>query len=61
MASPPCERASEKFLCGARDAAAGLEWAVRAAKRAAGGATESVGIQPPPVQWAALSLSEWKK
>eukprot|EP00965_Chrysotila_dentata_P145173 4794595-Pleurochrysis_carterae.AAC.1 len=38
-----------------------MERAVRAAKRAAGGTTESTNIQPPPVQWAALSLSEWKK
>eukprot|EP00965_Chrysotila_dentata_P140770 4653694-Pleurochrysis_carterae.AAC.1 len=61
MASPSGARASEKFLGGARDAAAGLKQAVREAKRAAGGTTESVSIQPPLVQWAALSLSEWKK
>eukprot|EP00965_Chrysotila_dentata_P038802 1289740-Pleurochrysis_carterae.AAC.1 len=61
MASPRCGRTSEKFMGGARDAAAGLERAVRAARRAAGGATENIATRPPPVRWAALGLSEWKK
>eukprot|EP00965_Chrysotila_dentata_P079238 2612784-Pleurochrysis_carterae.AAC.1 len=61
MATHSGERASKKFWDGAREAAAGLERAVRAAKQAAGGTTELTCIQPPPVQWAALCLTEWKK
>eukprot|EP00965_Chrysotila_dentata_P250880 6209701-Pleurochrysis_carterae.AAC.5 len=41
MATPASERASEKFMGSARDAAAGMERAVRATKRAAGGATDN--------------------
>eukprot|EP00965_Chrysotila_dentata_P013465 446254-Pleurochrysis_carterae.AAC.1 len=61
MASPPCGRASEKFSGGAREAAAGMERAVRAAKRAAGGTTDNISTRPPPVRWAALGLAEWRK
>eukprot|EP00965_Chrysotila_dentata_P008952 291216-Pleurochrysis_carterae.AAC.1 len=61
MATHAGERASKKFSDGAREAAAGMERAVRATKRAAGGTTEITCTQPPTVQWAALGLAEWKK